>query len=91
MSEQQVVEPPGRAVLERCPDCVNGIAGGERCTSCEGTGIQVMRACPVCGDVAFDYVNGCDQDAGMVCRLGCGHRWTADDPAWQAQRVPASL
>ena len=27
---------------------------------------------------------------GMACRVSCGYHWTADDPGWRAQVLPAA-
>ncbi len=78
--------PPGRAHIEGCPDC-RGVTG-LRCPECRGTARIVYRACPRCGDIAWDFVNGYSDENGMACRISCGYRWTADDPAWLAQRLP---
>jgi predicted nucleic acid-binding Zn-ribbon protein len=64
------------------------MASGGECLGCDGAGRQITHACPKCGNVGFDYVNGYSADAGMIDRIGCGHRWTADDSAWLAQRLP---
>lgn len=80
------VPPPGKAVVTTCSAC-----DGRRCSSCEGSGKTLWRACPKCGDIGFDYLNGRDEADGMVCRVGCGFKWAADDPRWTAQRLPASV
>ncbi len=79
------VTPPGRAIIEKCPDC-KGRPGG--CRDCDGRGSILWRACPRCGDVAWDFVNGRNDEDGMACQIGCGYRWTADDPGWLLQRLP---
>jgi hypothetical protein len=76
--------PPGRAIPETCADCQ-----GRGCDYCDGRGRILYRACPRCGDVAWDLVNGRDEAAGMACRIGCGYRWAADDPGWLLQRLPS--
>ncbi|MHB1430527.1 MAG: hypothetical protein ACYCVZ_00190 [Streptosporangiaceae bacterium] len=76
-------KPPGAAKISKCPDCQ-----GAGCEDCDHTGKILWKACPRCGDTAWDYVNGYSEDAGMICRLGCGHRWTADDGEWLAQVLP---
>ena len=78
------VQPPGKAVITTCQDC-----GGAGCGHCGSTGRTLWKACPRCGDIGFDFINGRDQDQGMICRLGCGYKWAADDPRWLAQRIPA--
>ena len=79
---------PGLASIEACADRTNGIdPDGDSCVSCNGSGSQIWRACPRCGDIAFEYINGHDENAGMRCRLGCGHLWTAVDPGWLAQQA----
>ena len=76
------VQPPGKAVITTCQDC-----GGAGCGHCGSTGRTLWKACPRCGDIGFDFINGRDQDQGMICRLGCGYKWSADDPRWLAQRI----
>ncbi|HEX7269256.1 MAG TPA: hypothetical protein VF256_17795, partial [Streptosporangiaceae bacterium] len=80
------ITPPGKARIVPCPEC-KGVAGRD-CLDCQGTGWHVMRACPLCGDVGWDYVNGTDDRDGMACRISCGYVWTADDPGWRAQVLP---
>ncbi|HVB45657.1 MAG TPA: hypothetical protein VNF47_23530 [Streptosporangiaceae bacterium] len=82
------VTPPGKAHVIPCPDC-KGIAG-QSCYECHGDGRLLMRACPLCGDLGWDYINGIDDRQGMACRLACGYRWTADDAAWRAQVLPST-
>jgi hypothetical protein len=88
MSATAELAPPGLARISRCYEC--GGTGGA-CRECEGTGRLLWRACPQCGGTAsWDFVNGRDDAAGMVCRLPrCGYRWTAEDPGWLIQRLPA--
>ena len=69
------VAPPGKAVITSCSTC-----GGRGCKDCGGSSRVLWRACPKCGDIGFDYLNGRDEADGMVCRNGCGFRWAADDP-----------
>ena len=39
MSYPAAIAPPGRALIETCPDCVGtGSYRGEECLMCEGTG-----------------------------------------------------
>ncbi len=83
------VEPPGKAQVVPCPDC-QGVAG-RSCYECHGRGRLVKRACPLCGDLGWDYFNGSDDRDGMICSLGCGYRWSADDPAWRIQALPGAL
>ena len=86
---QQTLRPPGRAQVEPCPDCREGRDDhGNHCTECAGAGCQIWKACPRCGDIGFDYLNGHNDTGGMHCRLGCGHQWTAQDPAWLIQHLP---
>jgi hypothetical protein len=75
--------PPGRAQITQCPDC-HGSPGSD-CPECDGTGKILYRACPRCGDIAWDYISDRQE---MACRISCGCRWTADDPGWQIQRLP---
>jgi hypothetical protein len=55
--------------------------------SARATG-KVLEGLPALWRHRLDYVNGYDKDQGMICRLGCRHRWTADDPEWLAQALP---
>ena len=79
--------PPGKARVEPCPDCHG--TQGLPCHECRGQGQLLHRACPLCGSPAWDYVNGADDRQGMACRTGCGYTWTAADPGWRAQVLPA--
>lgn len=80
--------PPGRARIRTCPDCAAGVdQDGETCLECDGTGRQLWRACPSCGDTAFEYINGHDETGGMRCTLSCGSDWAANDPGWASQRI----
>jgi hypothetical protein len=79
------VPAPGKALVTECIGC-----NGRGCRDCGNTGRELMKACPKCGDVGFDFINGHSEQAGMVCRLGCGFKWAADDPRWLAQRLPAA-
>ena len=84
------VTPPGRAQIGTCPDCAAGFdSAGDTCVECDGTGRQLWRACPRCGDTAFDYINGRDDADGMRCTFGCGSDWAASDPGWAIQRLPS--
>jgi hypothetical protein len=87
MAEQ--IEPPGRARVTRCGGCnARGWYGqGYKCSDCEGTGWQLWKACPRCGDIGYDRVG----DGQYACRISCGYRWGEDDPGWQAQRLPDRL
>jgi hypothetical protein len=87
MAEQ--IGPPGRARITRCGGCSGrGWYGrGYECPDCEGTGWQLWKACPRCGDIGWDRVG----DGQYACRISCGYRWGEDDPAWQAQRLPDEL
>jgi len=80
------VSPPGKGIIVTCPEC-KGVAG-KRCHECQGQGRYVTRACPLCGDPGWDYVNGINDQDGMACRIGCGYRWAADDLGWRAQVLP---
>ena len=82
------ITPPGKARIMTCPECKG--AGRKDCIGCRGAGRLVIRACPLCGDIGWDYVNGVDDRDGMACRIDCGYRWTADDPGWRAQVLPAA-
>jgi hypothetical protein len=79
------VTPPGKARVIPCPEC--GGEAGRSSYECHGKGVVLQRACPLCGDVGWDFVNGIDDRAGMACRVGCGYRWSADDPGWRAQAL----
>jgi hypothetical protein len=81
------VTPPGKGRIITCPDCRG--EPGRDCPECQGQGRYIRRACPLCGDVSWDYVNGRTDRDGMACRISCGYTWTADDPAWRAQTLPA--
>lgn len=70
----------------RCPEC-SGEAGRD-CVECHGVGRILIRGCPLCGDIGWDYVNGISDCEGMACRISCGCRWTADDPGRRAQVLP---
>jgi hypothetical protein len=78
--------PPGKATIMRCGSCTGGQSGGRRCSECGGTGRQLWKACPRCGDIGYDRIG----PGRYACRLGCGHAWTEDDPGWQAQRMPST-
>ena len=80
------VPPPGKAVISGCKDC-----DGRGCRNCGNTGKLLYRACPKCGDIGFDFINGRDERDGMVCPTGCGFKWAADDPRWLAQRLSAGI
>jgi hypothetical protein len=46
-----------------------------------GDDVSVVLSCASCGGwavVITDLIDG--QDQGMICRLGCGYKWSADDP-----------
>ena len=76
------VTPPGKGRIITCPDC-NGTPGRD-CPECDGKGRYIMRACPLCGDPAWDYNNGVNDHDGMTCRNNCGYTWTSS-------RVPRSF
>ena len=80
------VPPAGKACVMTCSAC-----GGRGCSDCGNTGKVLWRACPKCGDIGFDYLNGSNEADGTVCRTGCGFKWAADDPRWLAQRLPFSV
>src|SRR5260370_21732410 len=82
----ETIPPPGKARIVHCPEC-KGVPG-RPCHYCQGAGWHVMRACPLCGDVGWDYANGNDDRQGMACRISCGYTWTADHPGWRAQVLP---
>ncbi len=80
------VLPPGKAVLTACDDCQ-----GQGCAYCGETGQRLWKACPKCGDIGFDFINGRNETDGMVCQIACGFTWAADDPRWLAQRLPVTI
>ncbi len=80
------ITPPGRGRIVPCPEC-KGVPGRD-CLYCHGTGQHLMRACPLCGDPGWDYLNGTDDRDGMACRINCGYTWTTNDPGWRAQVLP---
>jgi hypothetical protein len=80
------ITPPGKGRIVLCPDC-NGTPDHD-CLECRGEGLYIRRACPRCGDPGWDYVNGTDDRDGMACRISCGYRWTADDPAGAPKSCP---
>jgi hypothetical protein len=80
------VVPPGKARVIPCPEC-QGLTG-RPCYECDGQGRLLQRACPRCGDTAWDYLNGTNDRDGMACRINCGYRWTSNHPGWQAQLLP---
>ena len=43
-----------------------------------------FTTCPQCGDIGWAYRNGRNDQAGMICQLGCGYAWAAT-----ARRFPA--
>lgn len=74
---------PGRAYVQNCPDCA-----GAGCRYCDQSGKVLLRACPRCGDPAWDLVSRPREPEAMACRLGCGYQWDATDPGWLLQRLP---
>ncbi len=89
IAPDKVVAPPGRARFEDCPDCERGVSrSGRPCEYCQGTGWQVWKACPRCGDTAmWRYM---DDRTRMHCQA-CSATWGIDYPGWLAQRLPARL
>ena len=77
------ITPPGKGRIMTCPECQG--ARGRDCVECHGGGRILIRACPQCGDLGWDYVNGIDDRGGMACQLGCDYRWDPNDPGWRAQ------
>jgi hypothetical protein len=67
------ITPPGKGRIVPCPDC-DGVPGRD-CLECHGEGRYIRRACPLCGDPGWDYVNGTDDRDGMTCRISCGYSW----------------
>jgi RecJ-like exonuclease len=91
MAAMETLTAPGRGIVRTCRECKGEgrMPSGAECLGCDGAGKRITHACPKCGNVAFDYVNGHSEDAGMIDRLGCGHRWTAEDSAWLVQVLPS--
>ena len=85
MEDPGTIAHPGKAHVEPCPDCRERISPD--CPECEGTGLTIYRACPSCGDLGWAYRNGRNDQAGMICQLGCGSVWTTMDPGWRAQHL----
>jgi hypothetical protein len=84
MAQTYTLPPPGRALIEACPDC-----HGARCRHCQWKGRILWHVCPRCGNIDWRYIAGHNDDRqGMYCRLGCGAQWMPDDPDWLAQRLP---
>ena len=84
MAQTHTLPPPGRALIETCPDC-----HGARCRHCQWKGRILWHVCPRCGNIDWRYIAGRNDDRqGMYCRLGCGAHWMPDDPDWLAQRLP---
>jgi hypothetical protein len=82
------ITPPGKGRIIACPDCHG--ARGRDCVECRGEGRFVRRACPLCGNVGWDYINGADDRDGMACRMGCGYQWTREDLGWRAPVLPGA-
>lgn len=80
-----VLAPPGKAQIDNCPEC-KGVPGLP-CRDCGGTGKHLWRACPLCGNIGWDYLPGTNRQR-MACRIGCGFEWGTDHPGWLAQRLP---
>jgi hypothetical protein len=80
--------PPGRARITRCGGCRGtgqcGCPGEAVCCDCKGDGRELWRACPRCGDIAWDK----HSDGIYECRISCGYIWTEDHPGWQIQVLP---
>lgn len=83
------VTPPGKARITPCPECRG--EPGRSCHECRGLGVILQHACPLCGDLGWDYINGVDEGAGMACRVACGYKWSGGDPGWRAQVLPSKL
>lgn len=79
--------PPGLARISRCYECEGTgkcACGDPVCCECKGDGRHLWRACPRCGDIAWDKLS----DGTYHCRVSCGHIWTEDDPLWKVQVMP---
>lgn len=81
--------PPGLARITRCGECEGRghYRSGWQCAGCKGTGWELWKACPQCGDIGWDRLS----DGTYACRISCGYTWTDDHPGWQVQRLPDSL
>ena len=79
----------GNADIFRIRRCSHGEVKINLGRECRSADRLLRRACPLCGDPGWDYVNGMDDRDGMACRISCGYRWPADDPGWQAQVLPS--
>jgi hypothetical protein len=86
MTMVNALTPPGLAKVMRCGECggQGSHSDGLQCLGCQGFGVQLWHACPACGDLGYDKLS----DGTYACRIRCGHTWTEDDPAWQAQYLP---
>ena len=42
------------------------------------------------GDPGCGYLNGVNDRDGMACRISCGYKWVAQDPALRAHVLPAA-
>ena len=81
------ITPPGNGRIVSCPDC-NGIPGRD-CLECRGEGRYVRRACPLCGDPSWDYVNGTDDRNGMACGSAAVTGGPPTTPAGALRYCPA--
>lgn len=77
--------PPGLAHVKTCDYCDGRGRDltGVKCIDCGGTGNVLWRACPACGDIAWDRL----PDGTYACRVSCGARWTKDHPGWRIQHL----
>src|SRR5258706_14573861 len=71
------ITPPGRARVMSCPECKG--TPTPTCPTCRGAGKLLVRACPLCGDIGWDYFSGVVHRDRMACRLSCSYTWHADD------------
>jgi hypothetical protein len=80
--------PPGLGRITRCGECEGRghYRSGTECAGCRGDGRELWRACPRCGDIAWDKRS----DGTYECRISCGYIWTEEHPGWVIQVLPAA-
>lgn len=83
----EALASPGLGRISRCPECLGtGRCSCGVCCECKGDGRHLWRACPQCGDIAWDK----HSDGTYECRISCGYIWTEDHPGWQIQVLPGT-